>query len=126
MVPELAIPEEEPVEVHIHKLATGVRDARTEMGKVQLELNLHITTLLLKVQPSIPPEVKEQWVTVVIEAIAAIDSAVADCTQIFEQSFKALTSLQEDPNVQQLETKACELEQHYDEVKRTAQTIALT
>lgn len=31
MVPELAIPEEEPVEVCICKLAIGVRETRTEM-----------------------------------------------------------------------------------------------
>ncbi len=40
MVPELAIREEEPVEVHIHKLAIGVHDTQTEMVRVQLELNL--------------------------------------------------------------------------------------
>ena len=60
MVPELAIPEEEPVEVCVHKLATGVHNARTEMARVQLELNLQITELHLKAQCSTPPEVKEQ------------------------------------------------------------------
>lgn len=45
MVLELAIPEEEPIEVHIRKLATGVHDTWTEMAWVQLELNLHITEL---------------------------------------------------------------------------------
>ena len=48
MVPELAIPKEEPVEVHVLKLATGVRDARTKMDSIQLELNLQITKLQLK------------------------------------------------------------------------------
>jgi len=45
MVPELAILEEELVEVCIHKLATGVHDTRTKMVRVQLELNLQITEL---------------------------------------------------------------------------------
>ena len=45
MVPELAVPEEEPVEVYIYKLATGVHDTRTETVWVQLELNLQITKL---------------------------------------------------------------------------------
>ncbi len=40
MVPELAIIEEEPVEVCVFRLATGVHDAQTEMARVQLELNL--------------------------------------------------------------------------------------
>lgn len=34
MVPELAIPKEEPVEVHIHKLDTGVHNTRIEMAWV--------------------------------------------------------------------------------------------
>lgn len=40
MVLELAIPEEESIEVHVHKLAIGVCDARIKMAQVQLELNL--------------------------------------------------------------------------------------
>jgi len=55
-----------------------------------------------------------------------VDSVVADCTQLFEQSFEVLTSLQEDPNVQRLETEAHEIQQRYHEVKGTAQTIVLT
>lgn len=45
MVQELAILKEEPVKLHIYKLATGVCDTRTEMARVQLELNLQITKL---------------------------------------------------------------------------------
>lgn len=49
MVPPLAI------EVHICKLDTGVRNARTKMVRVQLELNLQIIDLQLKAQPSTSP-----------------------------------------------------------------------
>lgn len=45
MVLELAIVDEEPFEVHVCKLATGMHDARTELARVQLELNLKITEL---------------------------------------------------------------------------------
>lgn len=40
MVPELTIQAEEPVEAGVRKLATGVCDARVEMARVQLEMNL--------------------------------------------------------------------------------------
>lgn len=40
MVPKLAIQVEEPVEAHIWKLVAGVHEAKEEMAKVQLELNL--------------------------------------------------------------------------------------
>lgn len=39
MVPELAILEEEPIEVRICKLAMGVRDTQSEIAWVQMELN---------------------------------------------------------------------------------------
>lgn len=84
MVLELAIPEGEPIEVHIHKLAMGLRDACTKLTKVQLELNIQILEFQLKAQPSTPPEVKEQHATTVTEVITEVDSAVADCTRLFE------------------------------------------
>ena len=46
--------------------------------------------------------------------------------QLFEQSFEVLTTLQEDPNVEHLETKVHELQESYDEVKGTAQMVYLT
>ena len=99
MVPELAIPEEEPVEVYLHKLAIGVCNTQMEMARVQLELNLQITELQLRAQPSTPPKLKEYWVAAVTEAFVAVESAVADCTQFFKQSFEVLTDLQKDPKI---------------------------
>lgn len=55
-----------------------------------------------------------------------ISSVVRDCTRMLEESFKVLTNLQEDPNIHRLETEARELQQHYDSVKGTTQTVALT
>lgn len=59
MGPKLVVQAEEPVEDRVHKLATGVRDARAEMARVQLELNLQTTELQLKPQLSTPSEVRE-------------------------------------------------------------------
>lgn len=93
MVPELAILEGELVKVSIHKLAIWMHNARIEMVRVQLELNLEITELQVKAQPSTLSEVKDQRANTVIEAIAMVDSAVADYTQAFEKLFKVLMSL---------------------------------
>ena len=41
--------------------------------------------------------------------IAAVDSAVIDYMNLFEESFEVLTTLQEEPNIEHLETKAREL-----------------
>lgn len=42
MIPELAILEKEPIEVHICKLEIWVRNTQTKMVWVQLDLNLQI------------------------------------------------------------------------------------
>jgi len=48
------------------------------MVKVQLELNLQITKLKLKAQPSTWPEVKEHHTTTITTAMAAVNSAMID------------------------------------------------
>ena len=55
-----------------------------------------------------------------------IDSALVDCMYLFEQSFEVLTTLQEDPNVEHLETEACEIQHRYEKVKGTTQMVSLT
>lgn len=60
MVPEFSIPIEAPTKVPIRRLAARVCKARDQMDNVQLELNLQITKLQLKAQPSTPPEVREE------------------------------------------------------------------
>lgn len=57
--------------------------------------------------------------TIVIDAITMVDSAVVDYTQFCEKSFEVLTSLQEDRNLQRPKTEACEMQQRDDEVKGT-------
>ena len=126
MVPELAIPTEESVKARVHNLAAGVCDEREEMARVQLELNLQIAELYLKAQPSTPPKIKEQRTNTVTTTTSVVDNIVANCMQLFEQSFEVLTTLQEEPNVECLETEARELQQKYDEVKWTTQMASLT
>jgi hypothetical protein len=111
MVPKLAILIEAPAEARIQRLAVGVHEAREEMASVQLELNIQIAGLRLKVQPSTPPEVKEQCVSTITSGLEEISSAVRDYTRMIEESFEVLTNLQEYANIQCLETEAHELQQ---------------
>ena len=60
------------------------------------------------------------------EIVAAVDSVVNDCTALFEQLLKVVTSLQEDPNVQRLEMEVRELQQLYDKFKVMTRTISIT
>lgn len=75
---ELHIHEGAPMEANIWKLVAGVRDAQIEIAKVQFELNLKITEIKLRAQPSTPPEVREQCEVAVKNAVAAVDTTVED------------------------------------------------
>lgn len=48
------------------------------------------------------------------------------CTTLLEETFGVLTTLQEDPTIQRLETKVRQLQMKYDSVRGTAQTVVLT
>lgn len=114
------------VNARIWKLTAGVHDARTELAKVQFELNLKITELDLRAQPLTPPEVKEQREATIKNVVTTVDAAVNYCTALFEQLLEVFSSLQEDPNLQRLDIELRELQQRYDEVKATACTVTLT
>jgi len=115
-VPELAIPADLPVAEQIHKLATTVCEARAETIKVQLELNFQIAKLQLKAHHSTPPKVIEKRASVIKIGLEEIGPAVQDYTEMLEQAFVVLTSLQEDPNIQCLETEARKPQEQYDSV----------
>ena len=86
-------------------METRVCEAKAEMTKVQLELNLQIAELQLKVQPSSPLEDREQRARAIQTRLEEIRQAVQNFAML-EESFAVLTSLQEDPNTQRLETEA--------------------
>lgn len=87
------------MDAKIRKLVAGVHDANLEVAKVQFELNLKITELELKSQPSTPPKVREQREAAVKDGVAAVDVAVVDCTALFKQSMEVVRTLQEDPHL---------------------------
>lgn len=66
---------------------------------MQLELNLQIAKLQMKAQPATPLEVKEQRVSTIQTGLAEIGRVVQDGTDMLDQAFDVLTSLQEDPNI---------------------------
>lgn len=109
IVSEFAIQVEELVEFHVQNLAKRLCDARAEMARILLELNLRIAKLLLKAQPSTLHEVREQLTTAVTIVMVVVESVVTDCMELFKQSFEVLTIVQEDPNIKRLEIDACEL-----------------
>ena len=123
---ELTIMVNLPVEVRIHSLVSGVHDTREEMKRVQLKMNLQITEIWLKVQPSTPPEIREKHANTIAVGLEGIGGAVCDCMNMLEHALEVLVTLQEDPNIQQLETEACELQQQYKNIRGTAQTVVLT
>lgn len=60
---------------------------------MQLELNLQITKLWMKVQPSTPPKVKELCISAIQTRLVEIRREVLDYTGMLDQAFDVLTSL---------------------------------
>lgn len=104
---ELHIPEEALLEAKIQKLAVVIREVKEEVARVQFELNTKIIELVLKLQPSTSPKVREQCSAAVKEGIAIVDVAVVDCTNLFEHAMDVVTTLQEDPTLYILSTEIC-------------------
>lgn len=105
-----------PTMEKIHQLAARVQRTQEEAVKVKLELNLQIAELQLKAQPSTPPKVREQCHHAIQSGLKEIEHAIQDCTGLLDQSLITLTSLQDDPMLQKLETEAWELQQAYDNI----------
>lgn len=77
-ISELAMLAALPTVEKIHQLASGVHKAQEEAVKVQLELNLQIAELRLKVQPSTSLEVREQCHCTIQSGLEAIEDVVQD------------------------------------------------
>lgn len=84
IVLELHIPKEVLLEAKIRKLAAGMGDAKVEVARVQFEMNMKITELELKSQPSTPPAVIEQDKVAIKDGVSTVDVAVVDYTALFE------------------------------------------
>lgn len=92
-IPELVVPAVLLTAEQIHRLAARVHEAKEEMMKLQLELNLQIVELQLRAQPFTPPEVREQCAHAIQTGLEEIERAVKDCTAMLDQSLFMLTSL---------------------------------
>lgn len=124
IVLELQIPQEVPLEAKIRKLAAGVREAKTEVARVQFQLNLKFIELELKSQPLTLPKVREQCEAAVKDGVPIVDAMVMDCTTLFEQAMEEVTTLQEDLKLQRLKTETHELQNQYDEVQMMTHTMS--
>jgi len=89
-VPELAVLTKLLVAERVHILAAGVHEAWEEMTKVQLEMNLQIIKMQLKVQPSTTPEFKEQCTCTIQMGLEQIGQETLGCIGMLEQALTIL------------------------------------
>lgn len=57
---------------------------------------------------------------------AMLTWSMVECTELLTQLIFMITTVQEDPTIRQLESKARELQQAYDHLRGITQTIAIT
>lgn len=122
-LPELKILEATSME-NIQKLTCVVKESKDVIAKFQFELQLQIPQLELKLQPMTPPKVREKRRATIKEGTETLEDAVKGCTEMFEQAMELWTSLQEDPNLQNIEEDIMENQRHFDEIRLTARKLA--
>lgn len=66
---------------------------KNKVAKVQFELDLNITNLELKSQPSTPLNIREQHEAAIKDGVVTIDSTVVDCIVLFEQFMEVVIVL---------------------------------
>jgi len=87
---------------------------------------MQIAELQMKAQSAMPREIIEQWKNIITIAHEMLISKMKECMDLFTYSIVTLTTLQEDPTLQRLETKARELQEAYDRTKGTMSTVTIT
>lgn len=70
-----------------------MREAKDEVNLVQSELNMKIIELQLKLQPTTPPEIREQRGDAIKEGMAIVDAIVTNYTTSFEKAMELVTNL---------------------------------
>lgn len=92
-IPKLSVSAVFPTVEKVHQLVAGVRKALEEVSKFQLELNLQISELQLKVHLSTPLEVREQRARTIQMDLEKIGQATQDCTRLLEYAFTMLMNV---------------------------------
>jgi len=73
-----------------------------------------------------PPEVRDQCAGDIQKGLKEFEQAMQNCTTLLEESFGVLTTLQEYPTIQWLETEVRELQMQYDSMHGTMHIVVLT
>ena len=94
--------EEEPEKI-ISKLKDYAQQYRSEIEKLKVEHEVHITELQLRITPESPPGVKEQRRADIHASVEKISDIVSSAAKLLEDSVEAWTTLQEQPEVRQLQ-----------------------
>ena len=101
-----------------------MKELKEEISKVRFELQLQISELQLKLQPTTPPKVREQCEATIKANMNTLEDAIKGCSQLFEKTMEMWTSLQEDPHLQKIEAYIEEKQVQFDEIRAKAWTLA--
>ena len=93
---------EEP-EQRLVRLKEYAQQSHSEIEKLKEEHEAHISELQLRIKPKSPPEVKEQCRADIQASVAKISDIVSSAAKLLEDSIEAWTTLQEYPEVGQLQ-----------------------
>jgi len=92
-LPELQIPTKVASVEKLQKLAATIKESKVEVGKVRFKLQMYITELQMRLQPTTPLEFYEQHEATIKVDMAPIETIVTYCSTIFEDTMEVWASL---------------------------------
>ena len=102
-LPDFNIQAEEEPEQRIVKLKDYAQQSRSQIEKMKVEHEAHIAELQLRLIPESPPEVREHRLRDIQASATKISDLVSSASNILDESVKAWTNLQENPEIEKLQ-----------------------
>ena len=114
--------EEEPEQI-IAKLKDYAQQTHSEIEKIKAEHEAQIVELQLRIIPESPPEVREQRRRDIQASATNIFDLVGSVAKLLEEGVDAWTTLQENPELEQLEENIKQRQAELDAVKVEIKTL---
>lgn len=100
---DMDVYEEELVEDKVAKLDLAVKESNKKIADVYFEYEIKISVLQMKLQLAMPLEVHGQREIDLKIVVTSISETLVECGKLLDETLQIWTSLQEGPNVQNIE-----------------------
>ena len=124
-LPDFDVQLEEEPEQRLARLKDYAQPSHSEIEKLKAEHDSQIAELQLRIKPEIPPKVREQRRADIQASTAKISEIVSSAAKLLEDTIEAWTTLQEHPEIGQLQETIKQRQAELDTVKAEIKTLPI-